>query len=78
MSWTAYSRYIVASNTGHNLFLGQLFPRHAFEWILIYLAGEFKKAYPQAKLIGTDPLVNKRKDLKFDGGGNCPRSSACH
>lgn len=29
--------------------------------------GEFKQAYPQAKLIGNKPLLTKRKDLKFDG-----------
>jgi len=29
--------------------------------------GEFKTAYPHAKLIGTEPLVAKRNDLKFDG-----------
>lgn len=29
--------------------------------------GEFKQAYPDAKLIGVEPLVAKRKDLQFDG-----------
>lgn len=33
----------------------------------LYLA-EYKKAYPDAKLIGVAALVTKRNDLKFDGG----------
>lgn len=33
-------------------------------------AGEFKTAYPQAKLIGVEPYLHKKSlaDLKFDGG----------
>jgi hypothetical protein len=33
-------------------------------------AGEFKKAYPEAKLIGVEPLIEKKKseELVFDGG----------
>ena len=32
--------------------------------------GEFKKAYPEAKLIGVEPLIEKKKaeGLTFDGG----------
>ena len=29
---------------------------------------EFTKAYPQAKLIGVEPLTKKRTDLHFHGG----------
>lgn len=39
----------------------------------LYLA-EYKRAYPDAKLIGVAALVTKRKDLKFDGG-TLPRIS---
>ena len=32
--------------------------------------GEFKKVYPQAKVIGVEPLIEKKKSepWKFDGG----------
>jgi hypothetical protein len=32
--------------------------------------GEFKRAYPEAKLIGVEPLIEKKKaeGLVFDGG----------
>ena len=33
-------------------------------------AGEYRKAYPEAKLIGVEPLIEKKKaeGLVFDGG----------
>lgn len=44
-------------------------------------AGEFKTAYPQAKLIGVEPYLHKKSlaDLKFDGGqpaGPCAHNAA--
>ena len=33
-----------------------------------YSSRDFKKEYPDAKLIGVRPLLNKRKDLPWDGG----------
>ena len=34
------------------------------------LSGEFKEAYPEAKLIGVEPILKKEflAGLKFDGG----------
>jgi hypothetical protein len=34
------------------------------------IVGEFKRAYPEAKLIGVEPLIEKKKaeGLVFDGG----------
>jgi len=38
--------------------------------------GDFKKEYPDAKLIGVRPLLNKRKDLPWDGAyGNDPKDT---
>lgn len=31
--------------------------------------GEYAKAYPDAKVIGVEGLGEKRKDVKFVGGG---------
>ena len=32
------------------------------------MTGEFKNAYPEAKLIAPAEVIDRLKDLKFDGG----------
>ncbi|KAG6821105.1 hypothetical protein H0H93_006444 [Arthromyces matolae] len=50
-------KYIISPDSVHYLFLADL----------LELTGEFKKAYPQAKLIAPLEVTERLKDLKFDG-----------
>lgn len=55
-----YSRFNVSDDFLRYLVAGDVV-HHLF-------LGDFKKEYPQAKVIGVEGLPEKKPDLKFDGG----------
>ena len=64
-------RWIIGADAVHHLFLGGWVSYAQLELFLNSgLAGEFKREYPDAKLIAVDEAIQKKKDegLKFDGG----------
>jgi hypothetical protein len=61
----------MAANAVHHLYIEYVFFRLRTLPVRIvdkFTSREFKKEYPDAKLIGVRPLLNKRKDLAWDGG----------
>lgn len=58
----------MAANAVHHLYLGYVFLHLCTRIVDTMVFRDFKKEYPDAKLIGVRPLLNKRKDLTWDGG----------
>jgi len=70
MAGASLIRYIVGADVVHHLFLGMW----AFDLsknLSQFIAGDYKKAYPNAKLIAPEGTIERHGDpgLKFDGGG---------
>jgi hypothetical protein len=65
---TSLPRYIVAPDTEHNQFLGKGRRVTNTQFSISVDRRIQTSIYPDAKLIGVEPLVAKRKDLHFDGG----------
>ena len=61
----------MAANAVHHLYIECVFfclHVSPVRFVDNVVSREFKKEYPDAKLIGVRPLLNKRKDLTWDGG----------
>ena len=65
----AATRWIIGADAVHHLFLGK--GERSPPWSSFsLLAGDFKREYPDAKLIAVDEAIKKKgkEGLKFDGG----------